>query len=394
LRSLQADDCVSWRVNLTNTTEAGDYRLALRLEDAILTAGNLWFWRDDDLRPIRVDVDLPEQAALSVPWKERVDSSGKTYYLPGRTPFSWSSKLAIGYFKIRRIPVGGTGLRLAVLGDTGSKRPEDFATWIDEAAQSVASVYGRFPQSQPQVLVVAVGRQRDAVPWARMIRGGGAAVEFFVDPGRPFSEFREDWTATHELSHMLLPYVSSRDRWLSEGMASYYQNVLRSRDGRLSEEQAWQKLDAGFERGKRATQGGSLARASRSGRSSTMRVYWGGAAIMLKADAQLRAISQGRHSLDSALESLHDCCFEEGKTWRAKHLFAELDRLTTHDVFTMLYNEHALDDAFPDVDRTYSKLGVVRKSGSISLDPRAPWERIRDSIMHGPPAASSASGSR
>ena len=92
LRSLQADDCVSWRVNLTNATEAGDYRLALRLEDAILTAGNLWFWRDDDLRPIRVDVDLPEQAALSVPWKERVDSSGKTYYLPGRTgPRNWRS---------------------------------------------------------------------------------------------------------------------------------------------------------------------------------------------------------------------------------------------------------------------------------------------------------------
>lgn len=48
------------------------------------------------------------------------------------------------------------------------------------------------------------------------------------------SELSRDWTATHELSHMLLPYVASRDRWLSESLASYYQNVLRARDGRLA----------------------------------------------------------------------------------------------------------------------------------------------------------------
>ena len=65
-----------------------------------------------------------------------------------------------------------------------------------------------------------------------------------MDPDRPLDDLRTDWTATHEFSHLLLPYVSRRDRWLSEGLASYYQNVLRARDGRLSETDAWRKLDA------------------------------------------------------------------------------------------------------------------------------------------------------
>lgn len=141
----------------------------------------------------------------------------------------------------------------------------------------------------------------EPVPWAHIMRGGGIAAEFYIDETRPISDFRSDWTATHELSHMLLPYVSSRDRWLSEGLASYYQNILRARDGRLTEEQAWQKLLSGFERGKRATRGGSLANATRSGRAATMRIYWNGAAIMLMADTRLRELTGGQQSIDTAL---------------------------------------------------------------------------------------------
>ena len=165
-----------------------------------------------------------------------------------------------------------------------------------------ASATSEPPMTLEQVLVYIWLGQALLVllPWnvdpeiAAQIRGGGVAAEFFVDQTRPLNELRFDWTATHELSHMLLPYVSSRDRWLSEGLASYYQNVLRARDGRLTEQQAWQKLHAGFERGRKATHGGSLAEASRAGWSATMRVYWGGAAMMLKADSQLRALSGGQ----------------------------------------------------------------------------------------------------
>ena len=98
-----------------------------------------------------------------------------------------------------------------------------------------------------------------------------------------------------------------------------------------------------------------------------MRVYWSGAAILLKADSELRAVSGGRQSLDSALEGLRRCCFTEGRTWRAKELFAEFDRQTGYGIFTRLYQEHVPDSEFPDVEATYAKLGIATESGSISM---------------------------
>ena len=70
-----------------------------------------------------------------------------------------------------------------------------------------------------------------------------------VDTSHDLDAFLDSWTASHELSHLLLPYISRREAWLGEGFASYYQNVLRARAGMLSQREAWQKLHAGFERG-------------------------------------------------------------------------------------------------------------------------------------------------
>ena len=182
-------------------------------------------------------------------------------------------------------------------------------------------VYGYFPQTHPQVLVIPIGHRDEAVVSASVLRGGGVATIFYIDENRPLTEYMDAWNPTHEFSHMLIPYVSSRDRWLSEGLASYYQNVLRARDGRLSETQAWQNLHDGFERGRKGTNGGSLAQATRGGRSSTMRVYWSGAALLLMADMQLRDTTNGRQSLDSAIQSLAACCMANGKTWRAREMF-------------------------------------------------------------------------
>ena len=68
--------------------------------------------------------------------------------------------------------------------------------------------------------LLPVGKRSEPVPFGRVIRDGGETIELFVNPDQPMSSFYEDWTATHELSHMLLPYVARRDAWLSEGFAS------------------------------------------------------------------------------------------------------------------------------------------------------------------------------
>jgi len=381
LPSMPENRCARWRVDLAAAVSSAGDRVALDVDGTYLTNTNLWFWRDNDRRDIRVSVRLPTGMSLSVPWPEVAGSEGQEFR-PAATPAGWSSRSAIGNFDIQRVPVPGTTLRLATIGNLDRVQQTRYFEWMRETGTSVASVYDEFPQPEPQILVVPIGPRNEVVPWAHVIRGGGPAVEFFVDETRGIDSLREDWTATHELSHLLLPLVSSRDRWLSEGLASYYQNVLRARDGRLTELEAWQKLHSGFERGRKATRKGQdLASATRDGWGSVMRVYWSGAAMMLKADASLRRLSGGQQSLDTALGALHDCCFDTNRSWRASELFSQLDTLTGYAVFTDLYREHVTDESFPDLDDTYQHLGVVSGSRKISLDPEAPGSRIRYFIM-------------
>ncbi len=246
LSSLADDACVSWDVDLKAALQQSDYRSSLQLEDGFITPGNLWFWRDGQRRPIVVEVELPADYSLSVPWQELPSHNGRQRFRPEPTPASWTSRIAVGRFEIHRIPVAGTTLRLALVGEMSPRQRDKLSRWIEVTGQSVASVFGEFPRNEPQILVVASGRQSRPVPWAHVVRGGGIAAELFVDPRYSARELADDWTATHELSHMLLPYVSRNDRWLSEGVASYYQNVLRARDGRLSEREAWQNCTAGL----------------------------------------------------------------------------------------------------------------------------------------------------
>lgn len=384
--ALPVDSCMEWQVDLERAAESLSDRLALNTGGTYLTSGSLWFWRDEERRNIRIDVELPQGVSFSTPWQQLPHDPSMPgnvlSFRPANTPASWTSRIAVGEFRVQAIPVANTHLRLAVVGQPSERQQQRFAQWIGETGESVATVYGEFPQTAVQVLVVPVGPQRATVPWAHVIRGGGPAVELLVDENRDLSSLRKDWTATHELSHLLLPYVSSADRWLSEGLASYYQSVLRARDGRLSEREAWQKLHKGFQRGQAATRDGvDLAAATRGGWGNVMRVYWSGAAMMLKADTQLRLRSGGQQSLDTALAQLHDCCFDPGKSWRASELFAQLDRLTGYDVFSELYRAHVPDENFPDISPVYDYLGLVAETGSISLDHRAPGSRTRSSIM-------------
>jgi len=383
LPTLPENACIHWQVDIHAALKKSNYRLVLQRGNDLVMSADLWFWKASRTRDLIVNVSVPEGMSFSTPWA-LVESTGQlTTYRPDRTPAIWESRVAIGRFKLQTINVPGAQIRLAALGDLTDDQNEKFRLWIKESVLAVASVSGSFPQSQPQVLVIPVGRRREATLGAQVIRGGGMAVVLMVDENRPLGEFTGDWTATHEFSHMLFPYISSRDRWLSEGLASYYQNVLRARNGRLTETQAWQKLYEGFKRGEKGTHGGSLAKATRDGWRSTMRVYWSGAALMLQADIQLRASSGGRQSLDSALQSLSSCCLENGRTWRAREMFAKLDGLTNTKIFSDLYDEHVHAERFPDMRSTWEHLGVNTRHNQVSLTTDAPLADVRTSIMKG-----------
>jgi len=212
-------------------------------------------------------------------------------------------------------------------------------------------------------------------------RHDGETVQLFVNPERPIEEFYTDWTATHEFSHLMLPLLSQRYRWISEGFATYYQNVLMSRAGRYTPEFAWQRLSEGFVRGRESRPELSPNDAAAGGiRHARMKVYWSGAAIALLADIELRTRSGGDESLDQVLGKLQACCLPSERRWSGPRLFEKLDSFVSTPVFMPLYEEYANKDGFPDMGIVLDELGVSIGEDGITLNGDSSLAATREAI--------------
>ena len=168
-----------------------------------------------------------------------------------------------------------------------------------------------------------------------------------------------------------------RGRWLAEGLASYYQNVLRARVGLFTADEAWTLLDAGFRRGQRASASGPLDDLGHQ-RGGTMRVYWAGAAYWLEADLALRQEHSG--SLDAVLGEYARCCLHGTGAVAPAEFVAALDRIAGGDVFAALYSRYAASTVFPPLDDAYRRLGIERDGDVLRFSRDRDAVRLRDAI--------------
>jgi len=286
---------------------------------------------------------------------------------------------------VTQAQITGATLRIEVLPPVDDKKAAEIVEWLKSASGNVSLAYGRFPVPSPRIVVVPTGNRPwggdSPVPFGRVTRDGEEKIEFFVNADRPIEEFYDDWTATHEFSHLMLPYVGGRHKWISEGFASYYQNVLMSRAGRYTAQRAWTKLHEGFERGRASRPELSLNDAAASGiRRARMKIYWSGAAIALLADIELRERSGGKESLDVALDRLQQCCLPSDRNWSGPELFAKLDSLVDEPVFMPLYRRYANSAGFPDVDPAFQRLGINFEDDELRIHRNAELAHIREAI--------------
>ena len=389
LGTLPDDSCIDYRVNLIEFAGRHQHgsNPTRRVGSDLITDIGLWFWRPESLaadEDIEVAFALPEGIAVSTPWRRVEDPHLSIVYRVGPSPYEWPGTVAFGRFTERTLAVPGGELHVALLDGRPKADEQQIAAWLQAAAGAVATLYGRFPVASLQVVVVPGAHGPGPVPSAYVLRGGGPGAHFFINQRRAAEEFRSDWSAVHELSHLLLPYVDSADAWLSEGVASYYQNVLRARAGIITAQEAWQSMVTSFERARHDVSGVTLADATdrmyRNG--DFMRVYWEGAAIMLLADQRLRERSGGRQSLDAVLEQLQRCCLSPEVAWHAADLLRQLDELTGGEVFAELYAHEVKADVFPDLTPVYRLLGLeAGADGKLAFSDSAPRRADRDAIM-------------
>ena len=374
--------CINYTVDLAR---AARYDRNYRDLDAsnVIVSPSIWLWRPEITRrsEIRARFRLPHDVLVSVPWKP-VYGAQNTYQLT-RSPESSNAPVIFGSFDYDEIKVPGATLRVSLVKNGSVQDRQAILDWLKVTATDVSRAYGRFPNPSPQVVVIPIADSRSdgAVPFGRVIRDGGETVQFFINPERPIEEFLDDWTATHEFSHLMLPYLNKRHRWVSEGFAQYYQNVLLARSGAYDEQYAWQKIYEGLERGRKSRPELSPNEAAEGGiRTGLMKVYWSGAAIALIADVRLRQRSGGKESLDHVLGRLQQCCLPGDRVWSGTEFFETLDSLIDEPVFMPLYRRYADTAGFPDTAELLTELGLSISDGEVSFRRKSALADIRTAI--------------
>lgn len=386
--------CMNYTVDLARAAMHRQYNQALASGNVVVTP-SLWLWRPKLTADsgIRVHFVLPGNMQVAVPWQP-VDLETHDYRLT-RSPESSNAPAVFGDFVYREIEVPGATLRVSILRSSdeygNSLDTAAIEEWLRATATDVSLAYGRFPNPRPLVVVIPVGNGRDsngsAVPFGRVIRDGGEAVELFVDQRQALDALLGDWTATHEFSHLMLPYIEPEHRWVSEGFAQYYQNVLLARSGAYDPQKAWQELYEGFERGRQSRPELSPNEAAAgSTRSARMKIYWSGAALALMADVTLRERSGGKETLDDVMGRLQACCLPSRRVWSGPEFFAKLDSLSSYPVFMPLYRRYADAVGFPDTRPLFERLGLQVSDDKVRVQRGGELQQIRMAITKTDPA--------
>ncbi|MFV8752890.1 hypothetical protein ACNOYE_20280 [Nannocystaceae bacterium ST9] len=331
--TLGEQGCLDLELDLAAMANRGE-RDASWIGESIMLTPTLWLWhpRLPDSLDATLEFDLPAGVHWTGPWpiegsSRRLDASA----------FVWSAWTVLGRFEPLVFDAAGCSFEVAVVGGRPSASAEGLRRWISTAAESSAQLFGRFSRTRASVVaIVGNGWGSAPVQFGMARRGGGASAMLILDPSAEDDALIGEWVSTHEFLHFGMPLVD--EAWMSEGFVTYYTTVLRARQGVLAsgrerspfepEQQARVALEMladGFDRGSSGLR--SLERSSEFMRQqgSYQRVYWGGAALAMDLDVQLRRASAGKRSLDDLMRSMIEL-LPQTRRWTAVELFERFDR--------------------------------------------------------------------
>ncbi len=253
--------------------------------------------------------------------------------------------------------------------------------WLKQVTDALLTVYGELPKDDYRISIERSASRHSPVPWGHVERGLPTNVVLVINPDLGYESLIDDWTAFHELSHLLLPYRGHGNIWLSEGLATYYQNIIQARSGQFDETEMWSRLVAGFKRGSEEQRWRhvTLAQVSDNLRETRqyMRVHWSGVLYWLTADIELRKYGK---TLDGVLKELRNCC--ESRSMSAEQIVSKLDELSDSELFVPLFEKYCESYATPEFEPLLVKLGVGQNGTlrAISFDKDAELSAIRRQI--------------
>jgi hypothetical protein len=284
---------------------------------------------------------------------------------------------AFGPMRQARLDVRGGVIDLAILGGPLAIADDALRAWIAGAASVASSLFDRFPVEHAAVFVVPA-HGRDEVVFGKVLSLSGASVALLVGDAMTEADAHRDWVAVHELFHLGFPSFRGEGRWLEEGLAIYYEPILRTRAGWITEGEMWgdfvRNLPRGLPQG--ASDPGLERRADLDG------MYWGGALFAFLADVEIRRATRGRHSLDDVLRAALQRGGNATRVWRVADVLRLGDEITGTKILSDLHARHALRAEPIDLAGLLDNLGVIPADvRAAGLRDDKPMSTIRKAIV-------------
>lgn len=274
----------------------------------------------------------------------------------------------------RSLHIAGAQLEL-VLGDGALDLPRSgIETWVRNAAQAVASYYGRFPVQQVRIQLHCEDGSGVGNGETRLVEGT-PLIQITVGSHSTMPDLEQDWVLPHEMTHLGIPNLPRQHHWFEEGVATYVEPIARAQLGQIPVEEVWRQLVEGLPQGQPGPRDRGLDRTHTWGRT-----YWGGALFCLLAEVGIRERTGNRLGLQDALRGP----VASGRTMMGSAGMQELmswyDQAVGVPVLSELYAQHATAAVRVDLDRLWQRLGVSLADGAVRFDDSAELAAIRSAI--------------
>ena len=257
--------------------------------------------------------------------------------------------------------------------------PALLSRWLRESAEAVAGFWGGFPVERACVVLIPTA-EYDRVAHGKVVAAGGATVVIQLGADADEAALFDDWILVHELFHLGFPSMLGGGKWLDEGLATYYEPIIRARAGWRSPEMVWAEMSSDMPRGLAAVEQVGVEQTG-----SYAGIYWGGAILSLLADVEARRRSAGRVGLEDGLRAIVAAGGDASQMWPVERAVALIDARLGAPTLAPLVERHGKTGSPVGLPALMRALGVERAGGGVTLIDEAPLAAVRRAIVNGSP---------